>query len=120
MKLITIALAALLAAAPALAQEVTAAAPSDTIQAVTTHGVTMEVQGQAFNIDYAEDGTFVGGDGMFAGTWKADGPKLCITIPGMVENQCTAYPEGKKAGDSFDIESEMGPLLIKIREPAAE
>lgn len=125
MRLMTIALAPLLLAsallaAPALAQDAAPAPASDTIQAVTTHGITMEVQGQAFNIDYAADGTFVGGDGMFAGTWKADGPKLCITIPGMVENQCTAYPEGKKAGDSFDIESEMGPMTVKIREPAAE
>lgn len=120
MKKLTITLVAALLAAPAFAQEATPAPASDTVKEVTTNGVTMEVQGQAFNIDYAEDGTFVGGDGMFGGTWKADGPKLCITIPGMVENQCTAYPDGKKAGDSFDIESDMGPMTIKIREAAAE
>jgi hypothetical protein len=128
MRLTTLTLAALFltapvlapAMAPAMAQEATLAPASDTVQAVTANGITMDVQGQTFNIDYAEDGTFVGGDGMFEGTWKADGSKLCITIPGMVENQCTAYPDGKKPGDSFDIESEMGPLTVKIREPAAE
>jgi hypothetical protein len=100
--------------APALAQE--AAPASSTIQEVTSKGITMEVQGQSFNIDYTPDGKFTGGDGMFSGTWKADGDKLCLSLPDMgVENQCTVYPEGKKSGDSFEISGEMGSMTVRIR-----
>ena len=58
MKLTTFALAAVLLAAPALAQD--AAPPSDTIKAVVEKGVTMEVAGQAGEIVYNPDGTFSG------------------------------------------------------------
>lgn len=117
MKKLTIALIAGLLTAPAFAQDADPAPASDTVKAVTTNGVIMEVGGNEFDIMYAEDGTFIGGGGMFEGTWKADGDKLCITIPGMVENQCQAYPDGKAAGDSFDLESDMGPMRITIRTP---
>ncbi|MDZ4760238.1 MAG: hypothetical protein SGJ21_04115 [Alphaproteobacteria bacterium] len=114
MKRLVLAVTAALLCAPALAQE--AAPASDTIQAVTTKGVSLEVQGQAFNIDYTPDGKFTGGDGMFGGTWKADGSKLCISLPDMgVENQCTVYPDGKKSGDTFEITGEMGAMNVTIR-----
>jgi heat shock protein HslJ len=86
-----------------------------TLKEVTTKGVIIEVQGQAIDIDYNEDGTFSGMGGAFAGTWKIDGAKLCLTIPGMVENQCTEYPEGKKAGDTFEVQGEMGAMNVTIR-----
>src|SRR5262245_53731791 len=92
-------LVAALAAAPAFAQ--TPAPPSDTIKAVLEKGVSLDVGGMVGNIDYKADGTFTGFDGQLNGTYKADGNKLCITIPGMVENQCQVYPDGKKSGDTF-------------------
>lgn len=113
MKLTTIALAAVLLAAPALAQ--TAAPPSDTIKAVLEKGVSIDVGGMVGEIDYKADGTFSGFDGQFAGTYKADGNKLCITVPGMIENQCQEYPAGKKSGDTFELTSDMGPLKTTIR-----
>jgi polyisoprenoid-binding protein YceI len=113
MKLTTIALAAALLAAPALAQ--TAAPPSDTIKAVIEKGVTIEVGGMSGTIDYKPDGTFSGFDGQFEGTYKADGKKLCITVPGMIDNQCQEYPDGKKSGDTFELTSDMGPLKTTIR-----
>ncbi|NDD65922.1 MAG: hypothetical protein EBZ36_18390 [Acidobacteria bacterium] len=101
-------------ASPALAQE--AAPASSTIKEVVAKGITMEVQGQSFNIDYTADGKFTGGDGMFSGTWKADGDKLCLSLPDMgVENQCTVYPADKKSGDSFEITGEMGSMTVRIR-----
>jgi hypothetical protein len=114
MKFAAIACIAAFAAAPAFAQA--AATVSDTIKEVTTKGVVIEVQGQAFNVDYTPDGKFVGGDGMFGGTWTADGNKLCISLPDMgVENQCTEYPDGKKSGDSFELAGDMGAMTVTIR-----
>lgn len=114
MRLTLLAAAAALIAAPALAQ---IAPPSDTVKAVVEKGVTMEVMGQAGDIEYKADGSFSGFDGQFAGTYKTNGNKLCITVEafGMVD-QCTEYPDGKKAGDSFEIPSEMGPLKVTIRQ----
>jgi hypothetical protein len=116
LKFAALALAAGLIAAPALAQTV------DTIAAVVANGTTIEVEGQAFNIDYTADGKFTGGDGMFSGTWKkATDGKLCISLPDMgVENQCTAYPEGKKAGDTFEIASDQGTMKVTIRNKPAQ
>lgn len=114
MRLTTIALAAALLAAPALAQDAPAP-PSDTIKAVLEKGVTIDVGGMTGVIEYKADGTFSGFDGQFAGTYKADGNKLCITVPGMIENQCQEYPAGKKSGDTFELTSDMGPLKTTIR-----
>jgi len=113
MRLTAIALAVALIAAPALAQE--AAPASDTIKEVTAKGVIFDVMGMEIDMDFKADGSFSGMAGAFAGTWKADGKKLCLTIPGMIENQCTEYPDGKKSGDSFEVVSEMGAMNVKIR-----
>jgi heat shock protein HslJ len=113
MRLTTIVLAAALIAAPAFAQE--AAPPSDTIKEVTAKGVIFDVMGMEIDLEFKADGNFTGMAGQLAGTWKADGKKLCLTIPGMIENQCTEYPDGKKSGDSFEIVTDMGALNVKIR-----
>lgn len=99
-------------AAPAIAQE----PPSDTVKAVVEKGVTMDVQGNVGDIEYKSDGTFSGFDGMFAGTYKTDGNKLCITVEafGLVD-QCQAYPDGKKSGDTFELTSDMGTMQVTIR-----
>ena len=106
--------AAIALAAPAFAQD--AAPPSDTVKAVVEKGVMMEVSGNAGTIEYKTDGTFSGFDGMFAGTYKTNGNKLCITVEAFdIDNQCTEYPDGKKSGDSFEIASDMGPLKVTIQ-----
>ena len=114
MKLAMFALAAAMLAAPALAQDV--APPSDTVKAVVEKGVTMEVMGQAGDIEYKADGTFSGFDGQFEGTYKTNGNKLCITVEafGLVD-QCSEYPDGKVSGDTFEIPSDMDPLKVTIR-----
>ena len=114
MKLAMFALAAAILAAPALAQDV--APPSDTVKTVVEKGVTMEVMGQAGDIEYKADGTFSGFDGQFEGTYKTNGNKLCITVEafGLVD-QCSEYPDGKTSGDTFELPSDMGPLKVTIR-----
>lgn len=104
--------AAVMIAAPAFAQ----APPSDTVKAVVEKGVTMDVQGNVGTIEYKPDGTFSGFDGMFSGTYKTDGNKLCITVEafGLVD-QCQAYPDGKKSGDTFELTSDMGAMNVTIR-----
>ena len=105
-------LAAAMIAAPAYAQD----PPSDTVKAVIEKGVSMDVQGNVGTIEYKPDGTFSGFDGMFAGTYKANGKKLCITVEafGLVD-QCQEYPDGKKSGDSFELTSDMGAMMVTIR-----
>ena len=113
MRLITIALAAALIAAPVFAQE--AAPPSDTIKTIVEKGMTMSVMGMEGAMDFKPDGTFSGFDGMFAGTYKVDGPKLCLTVPGMMENQCTEYPVGNTSGDKFTITGDFGDIEVTVR-----
>lgn len=110
MKKLAIALVALMAA-PAFAQ----AAPSDTVKAVTEKGVVFDVMGMPVDIDFKADGNFSGMGGQLAGTWKADGKKLCLTIPGMIENSCTEYPDGKKSGDKFEVTGEQGAMSVTIK-----
>ena len=115
LKLVLLAAAAALAVpAIAIAQEATA--PSDTVKAVVEKGVTMEVAGNVGDIEYKPDGSFSGFDGMFAGTYKTNGNKLCITVEafGLVD-QCQEYPDGKKSGDSFELTSDMGAMKVTIR-----
>ena len=113
MRLTTLALAAAMLAAPAMAQS---APPSDTLQAIVAKGMTMSVMGMSGNMDFTKEGNFSGFDGQFAGTYKLDGAKLCLTVPGMIENQCTEYPTGKKSGDKFTIaDANIGDIEITIR-----
>jgi hypothetical protein len=94
------------APAPAGAQ------PNDNIAAILAHGDSIDVGGMSYDLTFKGDGTFNGGE--FAGTYKVDGANLCITIEGIVNNQCTAYPAGKKSGDSFTIQGDMGPYTVTI------
>jgi hypothetical protein len=106
MRLVSLVAAAGLLAAPAVA---------NTLEEVTKNGVLITVGGVPYDIAYNADGTFAEATGQFAGTWKVDGDNLCITIPGLVENQCTLYPKDKKSGDEFEVASDMGPMLVKIK-----
>ncbi len=104
--------------ASALAAGLAAPAFADTLEAVTTKGVILMVQGMEIPISYAEDGTF-SGEAMgtpFEGTWRVDGASLCTTSDFQPEETCQEYPEGKGAGDEFTIEGAMGPVTIKINE----
>ena len=108
-------LAAVLLAAPALAQD--AAPPirhGESRRRKRRHAWTSG--GRSATSTIKPDGTFSGFDGMFAGTYKTNGNKLCITVEafGMVD-QCTEYPDGKKSGDTFEIPSDMGPMKVTIR-----
>lgn len=99
-----------LLAAPAFAQ---GAAASDTVAAIVAKGVSIEIGGFAGTVDYKADGTFSGFDGMFSGTYKVDGNKICSESD--LGASCAEYPDGKKSGDTFELPSEMGPMKVTIR-----
>jgi phosphate-selective porin len=109
MKLKLALLAAAMIAAPAFAQ----APATDTVKAVVEKGVSIEIGGFAGTVDYKADGTFSGFDGMFSGTYKVDGNKICSESD--LGSSCAEYPDGKKSGDSFELPSEMGPMKVTIR-----
>ena len=104
-------LAASCVALPVIAQE--AAAPSDTVKAILEKGITIDAGGMAGDIVYTPDGKFSGFDGMFEGTYKADGNKICIESA--VMSSCSEYPDGKKSGDSFEMPGPQGSMTVKIR-----
>jgi hypothetical protein len=89
---------------------------ADTLTEITTKGIILKIQGMEIPIMYNADGSFEGEAlGMpFAGKWAIKDAKLCTSSDMQPEERCTAYPEGKKSGDEFDVESEMGPITIKI------
>ncbi|HVY90736.1 MAG TPA: hypothetical protein VG942_17855 [Hyphomonadaceae bacterium] len=96
-------------AAPAFAQA------SDTLKEVTTKGIVMSVQGMDIDVTYKPDGSFTAMDGQVTGKWRIDGDKLCTSSNFQPEESCTAYPKGKKSGDSFDLTSAQGTATIKIK-----
>jgi hypothetical protein len=89
---------------------------ADTLANVTTKGVVLSIQGMEIPVKYSPDGTFSGeAMGMpFLGKWAIKDGKLCQTSDFQPEENCQAYPEGKNPGDSFDIDTPMGALTIKI------
>ena len=98
-----------LIAAPAFAQTTT------TVQEVTTKGIIMEAQGMQIDVTYKPDGTFTAMDGAVTGKWRIDGDKICSSSNFNPAEECTAYPVGKKSGDSFDLTGAMGTAKITIK-----
>ena len=109
MKLLAVTAIALALAAPAFAQTTT------TLQEVTTRGITLSAAGFEVDVTYKPDGTFTAMDGAVTGKWRIDGDKLCTTSNFNPSEECTAYPEGKKSGDSFDMTGAMGTAKITIK-----
>lgn len=102
--------AALLAfAAPAFAQT------PNTLQEVTTKGITLNIQGTDIDVSYKPDGTFTAMDGAVTGKWRIDGEKLCTSSNFSPEEECAAYPVGKKSGDSFDVTGAQGTATVTIK-----
>ena len=112
MKKLALTVAALALATPAFADD--AAEANDTITHMIANGAVVLAQGAEYVLTFEEDGSFGDDAGMVAGTWKASGNQHCLSIPGMVEDMCSEYPAGKTAGDSFDIETDMGPMTVTL------
>ncbi|WP_156807888.1 hypothetical protein [Henriciella marina] len=104
-----------------LAVGVSAQSPSiDTLYFVMRDGVVMTTQGHVIQIDYNEDGSFSGeaAGTKFEGTYRLDGARLCSTSSLATSETCTAYPEGMKSGDEFEVVSPaLGSVRIRIRTP---
>lgn len=105
---ITLAAVALALAAPAFAQQ------STTLQELTTKGMVMTAGGMDIPVTYKPDGTFTAMDGQVTGKWRIDGEKLCTSSNFSPEEECVAYPTGKKSGDSFEVTGAAGTATIKI------
>jgi len=103
--------AALMCATSAFAQ--TTAPEGSTLANVISKGIVLSAQGMDFDVAFAPNGTFDAG--LFSGKYKVDGKKLCLEITDLGANLCSAYPDDKKSGDSFQIETDMGPIDVKIK-----
>ena len=106
--------------APAVAQPA-----ADTLKNVTTKGAVMKGNIQSMDVtyitDYAADGTYrttiEGMDRTMTGKWRIEGDKLCTKGDGNPADMCTAYPAGKKPGDTFDVQHpQLGTAKVTIRQ----
>src|SRR5690349_9484227 len=102
----------MLAAAPALAQ---GAPPSDTVKLAIEKGTKIDAQGMVYEQTYAADGTYKGAEEGDTGKWRGDGKKLCITPAAIGQEICLELPDGKKAGDTFEVTSDFGALNLTIK-----
>jgi hypothetical protein len=111
--------------ASAFAQQTTppGATPSDTLKAVLANGQTMSGSMQGMELTYkttfAPDGTYRSEldlmNRVMTGRWRIEGDKLCTTGDGNPIVDCTAYPPGKKSGDTFQVEHpRLGPAKVTI------
>lgn len=109
----------LLAAATAAVATLAVVAPafadvSSTIRNVIAKGVMMDVMGMQIDMTYNEDGTFVGAGGQFAGRYRIDGDKICISADVIPQELCQVYPADKGPGDSFELTSDFGAMTVTI------
>ena len=88
---------------------------ADTLQEVTTHGMILSVQGTDIDVAFTPDGKFTAFGGQITGTWRIDGDKLCTISSADPMESCTAYPAGKKSGDSFELTAPTGTATVKIK-----
>ena len=88
---------------------------ADTLQELTTHGMTLTIQGMDFDVAYTPDGKFTAAEGQVTGTWRIDGDKLCTTSSADPTENCIVYPPGKKSGDSFEVTGPQGSATVKIK-----
>ncbi|MDP3739667.1 MAG: hypothetical protein Q8R02_19920 [Hyphomonadaceae bacterium] len=108
---IRVAIAALLLASPAAAQT----ANADTYKAVIAHGVIIVAPEMEIDVSFTPDGKFTAFKGMSTGVWRIDGDKLCSTPNETLIESCSAYPAGKKSGDTFEVEAPGTRVTIRIR-----
>lgn len=105
--------AILLAAAPVIAQ--TPAPPSDTVKIAIERGTKIDAQGMIYEQTYKPDGSYAGAADGDAGKYRADGKKLCLTPEALGQELCMELPDGKKGGESFEVQSDFGALMFSIK-----
>lgn len=110
-RIIAISIAALIAT-PAFAQ-------TTTLQELTTKGMIMDAGGMKFDVTYKPDGSLAvsmdGADVGLTGSWRIDGDKLCTKSNYAPDEECVAYPAGKKSGDTFDVTGSQGTASVTIK-----
>jgi hypothetical protein len=90
------------------------AAVAETLDDFTSKGGTLTIEGlPAIDIKFTPDGKFSAMQGLLNGAYKVDGDKLCLKGDDGNET-CTAYPKGKKSGDTFEVEMPQGKTAVKI------
>ncbi len=89
-----------------------------TLDHVISNGVVLSVQGFDIPVEYHADGTYsaVAMGSEIPGTWRIEGASLCTESSMQPGENCTEYPEGMGPGDSFTVESAMGPATITINQ----
>lgn len=89
---------------------------ADTLKEVTARGVVMSVDGVGdIDVVYKADGTYTAANGAVTGAWRIAGDRLCTKSNLAKSEQCDAYPNGKKSGDTFEVASGTSRVKIHIK-----
>jgi len=88
--------------------------PSDTVNAVVAKGATFSSQGRSYDFVAKGDGVYADKAGKPIGTYRVDGKQLCMTPTTFGRELCFTFPDGKKSGETFDVESETGGARVTI------
>ena len=104
----------IITAAGLAALAIAAPVRAETLDEVVAHGMVVNIADMDIDVAFTPDHKFTALGGAIAGTWKIDGDKLCTTTAEQGES-CTAYPAGKKSGDTFEVTSEQGSAKVHIK-----
>jgi hypothetical protein len=91
------------------------AALAQTAKEVVSRGVTLVTGDNKLETSFTADGKFVLSAVVDEGTWRIDGDKLCSKSSRTLIETCTAYPPGKKSGDSFELQTPSGRVTVQIK-----
>ena len=105
---------AFITAAALAAAAIAAPVRAETLDEVVAHGMVVNIADMDIDVAFTPDHKFTALGGSIAGTWKIEGDKLCTTTAEQGES-CTAYPAGKKSGDTFEVSNEQGTARVHIK-----
>lgn len=82
---------------------------SDTVRAIVAKGATIVSDGVPYAFESKADGRYEGG------TYRVDGKALCLTPQTYGQEVCFTCPDGKKSGDTFEVDGPSGSAMVTIR-----
>jgi hypothetical protein len=88
--------------------------PTDTIKAVIASGAAFASQGRSYDFLAKGDGVYADKTGKIVGAYRVDGPRLCMTPTTFARELCFTFPDGKRSGDTFEVESDTGGARVTI------
>lgn len=87
---------------------------SDTVRVMVEKGATFLIDGIAYAFEPKPDGRYAGGQGGVGGTYRVDGKAICLTPATYPQEMCFTCPDGRKSGDTFEVDGLRGAATVRI------